>query len=121
MSGSSGPSTPCSANRTHQGTPSVKGGARLSKVSGAIHRFSEDVDITLEPDHPTYVEGLDPIEPGATKNQFKRRGDRARAKLPEYLAQTLVPYLEQRTQQLPEHSRLTIVLKDGDEGRVRVH
>jgi hypothetical protein len=98
-----------------------KGGTCLSKAYGAIHRFSEDIDITLDPDHPTYIEGLDPIEPGVTKNQLKQRGDRARAKLPEYLALTLVPYLEQRAQQLPEHSRPTIVLEDGDEGRVRVH
>jgi len=102
-------------------TYAFKGGTCLSKVYGAIHRFSEDVDITLDPDHPTYVEGLDPIEPGVTKNQLKRRGDRARAKLPEYLAETLVPYLEQRAQQLPEHTRPTIALEDGDAGRVRVH
>lgn len=98
-----------------------KGGTCLSKVYGAIHRFSEDVDITLDPDHPTYIEGLDPIESGVTKNQLKKRGDRARAKLPEYLALTLVPYLERRAQQLPEHIRPTIALDDGDEGRVRVH
>lgn len=98
-----------------------KGGTCLSKIYGAIHRFSEDVNITLDPDHPTYIEGLDPIEPGVTKNQLKQRGDRARAKHTEYLALTLVPYLEQRAQQLPEHSRPTIVLEDGDEGRVRVH
>ena len=97
------------------------GGTCLSKVYGAIHRFSEDVDITLDPDHPTYVAGLDPIEPGVTKNQLKKRGGQARAKLPEYLALTLAPYLEQCAHQLPEHSRPTIVLEDGGEGRVRVH
>lgn len=98
-----------------------KGGTCLSKVYGAIHRFREDVDITLDPDHATFVKGLDPIEPGVTKNQRKKRGDEARAKLPEYLAQTLVPYLEQRAQGLPEHSRPTVALEDGAAGRVRVH
>jgi hypothetical protein len=102
-------------------TYAFKGGTCLSKVYGAIHRFSEDVDITLDPDHPNYVEGLDPIEHGVTKSQLKKRGDRARAKLPEYLTHTLVPYLRRCAQQLPAHSRPTIADVGVDEGRVRVH
>jgi hypothetical protein len=97
-----------------------KGGTCLSKVYGAIHRFSEDIDITLDPDHPTYVEGLDPSEAGVTKNRLKKRGDLARARLPDFLTSTLVPYLRRCALLFPEHSRPTVDIEDAGEGRVRV-
>lgn len=104
--GSSGLWTPSSGNRTRQRTPSSAAPASAR----SIHRFGEDVDITL-----------DPIELGVTKSQRKKRGDRARAKLPEFLALTLVPHLEQQTEQLPEQTRPTIALDHGNEGHIRVH
>lgn len=98
-----------------------KGGTSLSKVYGAIDRFSEDVDITLDPDHPTFIAGLDPLEASVSKTQLKKRGDRARAKLPEYLTETLIPSLELRALDLPRHARPTIALDPSKEGGVRVH
>ena len=36
-------------------TYSFKGGTSLSKVYDAIHRFSEDVDVTIDPDHSDLI------------------------------------------------------------------
>lgn len=46
-----------------------KGGTSLSKVFGAIHRFSEDVDVTL--DFHGLDGSFDPFVPGISKNRLK--------------------------------------------------
>jgi hypothetical protein len=98
-----------------------KGGTSLSKVYRAIHRFSEDIDITLDPNHPSFLEGVNPVEEEVTKTQLKKRGDQARAKLPEFLATTLAPYSARKAQTLPRHTRLTVEIENAEQGRVRVH
>lgn len=50
-----------------------KGGTSLSKVYGAIDRFSEDVDITVSTKHPDILGVEDPLGDG-----HSRRGRRAR-------------------------------------------
>jgi predicted nucleotidyltransferase component of viral defense system len=47
-----------------------KGGTSLSKVFGAINRFSEDVDVTL--DYRGLDTSFDPFTEGASKTQLKK-------------------------------------------------
>lgn len=98
-----------------------KGGTCLSKVYGAIHRFSEDVDVTVDPDHPTFLEGLRPVEDGIAKSQLKKRGDLARSKLPDYVSGVLAPHLTRWAERLPQHVRPTVMIDGLPEGHVRLH
>lgn len=50
-----------------------KGGTSLSKVYGAIDRFSEDIDITL--DYRGFAGTADPFEAGISKTKQKRIGE----------------------------------------------
>lgn len=102
-------------------TYSFKGGTSLSKVYDAIHRFSEDVDVTIDPDHSDLTQGLDPTESGVSKTQLKSRGELARAKLPVYLKNVLAPYLEQAASELPSHSRPLVEFEEHHPEQIRVH
>lgn len=96
-----------------------KGGTSLSKIYGVIDRFSEDVDVTIDPDHEAFLEGEDPLEPNLSKTKLRRRGRRLRDHLPIYLESVLVPYLHEVVDSLPEHSRPEIAA-DVAKGEVRL-
>ena len=53
-----------------------KGGTSLSKVYGAINRFSEDVDITL--DYRAFDDDFDPFTEGASRTATKKFSERLR-------------------------------------------
>jgi len=86
-----------------------KGGTALSKAYGVIERFSEDVDVTMDPDHELIAPGFDPLDPNWGKNKLKKLGERiSRDALPNYVATLLKPSFEARAKELPEAIRPTI-------------
>lgn len=67
-----------------------KGGTSLSKVFGAINRFSEDIDLSLSP------EFLDLPLPGSSRNQANKWMTRAEAACIEMVRNTIMPELSQQ-------------------------
>lgn len=66
-----------------------KGGTSLSKVYGAIHRFSEDIDITL--DHAHFNDGKS-LE-GLSRNKLEGTLRRISHEAERYVAEGVLPYL----------------------------
>jgi hypothetical protein len=64
-----------------------KGGTSLSKVFGAIERFSEDIDLSLSPD------SLDLPEAGTSRNQANKWMKRAEAACTEMVRNRILPEL----------------------------
>jgi hypothetical protein len=67
-----------------------KGATSLSKVFGAINRFSEDIDLSLSP------EFLDLPLPGSSRNQANKWMTRAEAACIEMVRNTIMPELSQQ-------------------------
>ena len=67
-----------------------KGGTSLSKVFGAIDRFSEDIDLSLSP------EFLKLPEPGSSRNQANKWMARAETACIEMVRDRLMPELNQQ-------------------------
>lgn len=74
-----------------------KGGTSLSKVYGAIRRFSEDIDLTYDIRKlvPDLVDGAEDALP-ASRSEEKRWSKAVRARLPEWVAQKALPLVETR-------------------------
>ena len=66
-----------------------KGGTSLSKVFGAIHRFSEDIDLSVS------TEFLELPEPGDSRNQANKWMTNAEAACTEAACDKFLPELEQ--------------------------
>ena len=69
-----------------------KGGTSLSKVYGAIFRFSEDIDLTL--DLTAGAPKFDPFDDQASKSSIKKHREKLGLLTAEHVANTLKPYLE---------------------------
>jgi hypothetical protein len=73
-----------------------KGGTSLSKVFGAIDRFSEDIDITI--DYQKLAEysadEFDPFSAGATKSAIKKFGGRLQKGVIRYASELIAPEFE---------------------------
>jgi hypothetical protein len=96
-----------------------KGGTSLSKVFGAIHRFSEDVDVTL--DFHGLDGSFDPFVQGISKNQLKIFGDRLKSCVRDHVRDVVAPRFQEA---LSEEfgvglDRVEIGGVDGDQLRVR--
>lgn len=70
-----------------------KGGTSLSKVWGAIERFSEDIDITI--DYRSFDTGFDHREGGVRSNRRKQISEELRAAMKGYTGSVVLPYLEE--------------------------
>lgn len=70
-----------------------KGGTSLSKSYGIIHRFSEDIDLTIAKDAPLVREVLPPMEDGISGNERKRRTKALKEAAQQYVADILMPML----------------------------
>ncbi len=70
-----------------------KGGTSLSKVFDVIHRFSEDVDITL--DYRNWGDELDPFSV-SSRTQQKKRSDQLKEKVKEYVHEVIRPHFEKK-------------------------
>lgn len=91
-----------------------KGGTSLSKVFGIIKRFSEDCDITIdyrnfEPE--LHLENLN-------RTQLKKVSDQLKRQLKTYIAETVLPYLqEQLSTTFPEKIFEITLSEDGEQLR----
>ncbi len=70
-----------------------KGGTSLSKVFNVIHRFSEDVDVTL--DYRNWGDDLDPFSV-SSRTQQKIRCEKLKERVGQYVHQTVLPHFEER-------------------------
>lgn len=95
-----------------------KGGTSLSKVFGAIARFSEDVDITL--DYRGLDDTFDPFAVGVSGNQLKKFGDRLRSFVREHVRSVVAPHFLGRLATEFE-SRSYRIEVSGDGEQLRVH
>jgi hypothetical protein len=87
-----------------------KGGTSLSKVYKIIHRFSEDIDLTLDKSliNP---ELKDPTEPSISNKERRRRIDYLKDSTRQYIANSLFPLLKSEYQKhlkTAEHWELKI-------------
>jgi hypothetical protein len=81
-----------------------KGGTSLSKVYEVIHRFSEDVDITVD-----YRNFNEPIDVGATsRSQIKKISEKLKADLVGCISGTILPFLNEKASQLYEKVKINI-------------
>lgn len=69
-----------------------KGGTSLSKVFGAIHRFSEDIDVTL--DYRGLDIGFDPFDEGASKTQLKGFSEDLKSFVRDHAHDVVAPYFQ---------------------------
>lgn len=99
-----------------------KGGTSLSKVFGAINRFSEDIDITV--DYRMLAERLDddfdPFSPRSTNNQVRKFSDRLKDGLKLYAETEIVPHIEAQIELLPFADQLTVEYSEDGE-KIWVH
>ena len=80
-----------------------KGGTSLSKAYKAIERFSEDIDITYDirviaEDLVKDTSGDEPLP--QTKTQGKKWSDKIRERLPMWLNEAVLPYLQRQLEAL---------------------
>jgi len=94
------------------GSPSLtfKGGTSLSKVFGAIRRFSEDVDITV--DYRSFGISPDPADPSVSQTQAERIFDQFGERVREFAENLLVPVLSERLQEVSPGTRNDVTLLD---------
>ncbi len=71
-----------------------KGGTSLSKVFGAIARFSEDIDVTV--DHRALDETLDPFAAGLSRSRLKALSVKLAAKLRAHIHEIIAPRMRDR-------------------------
>lgn len=78
----------------HRHRMAFKGGTSLSKVYGAIARFSEDVDITL--DYRGLDEAFDPFAEGVSRSQLKKFSDSLKSFVRAHVHDVVAPYFQKR-------------------------
>lgn len=74
-----------------------KGGTSLSKVYDIIHRFSEDVDITI--DYRGFELKEDPFSESISKNAIKKISEKLKDAVKKYVYDTVLPYFEHLRQE----------------------
>jgi hypothetical protein len=90
-----------------------KGGTSLSKIYGAIKRFSEDVDVTL--DYRAFNDDVDPFAEGVSKNAIKKFSKRLKEYVLQYANDVVAPYIDTQLQALPRPNEYGIeVSEDGE-------
>lgn len=89
-----------------------KGGTSLSKVYGLISRFSEDVDLVL--DWRKVNGDQDPLEQ-RSNNQQRRLNEALNENAIEFIAETLMPWLNEA---LGSHCKLEINTEEKDQGHI---
>ncbi|MEO8062142.1 MAG: nucleotidyl transferase AbiEii/AbiGii toxin family protein [Pseudomonadota bacterium] len=89
-----------------------KGGTSLSKAYGVIRRFSEDVDLTYDIREIAgdLIKGVEDLLP-ATKSQEKKWTKEIRARLADWVANQIVPQLQQR---IAEQGLSATIRSEGD-------
>jgi len=77
-----------------------KGGTSLSKVYGAIRRFSEDVDVTVN--YKSLDQSIDPFDPKVSRTAREKYTELLRDKLADHTINVIWPHFENLLSQLPE-------------------
>lgn len=77
-----------------------KGGTSLSKVYGAIRRFSEDVDVTV--DYKSLDQSIDPFDAKVSRTAREKYTGLLREKLADYTNNVIRPYFEDLLVHLPD-------------------
>lgn len=90
-----------------------KGGTSLSKIYQAIHRFSEDIDITL--DYRYFDNSFDPFDPQISKTQLKRANTRLKHDVHAYANEVIRPAIQRRLNDLPIQSNHPIEMDEHGE------
>ena len=88
-----------------------KGGTSLSKVFGAINRFSEDIDLAVDYATLGFTGELSPLLPGLSKTKQQSRLDEMLEACRQYVADDFIASLR---------GRFTALLGAGDHWRLRV-
>jgi len=87
-----------------------KGGTSLSKIWGAIYRFSEDIDVTI--DYRAFDTGFDHRAGNVSSNQRKQITEELRAAVKDYTSSTVLPYFEKQLRAELPGSGYEITLSD---------
>jgi Nucleotidyl transferase AbiEii toxin, Type IV TA system len=90
-----------------------KGGTSLSKVYGAIKRFSEDVDITV--DYKSLDQCIDPFDPTVSRTARDKYRELLKTKLAEHTKNVIRPHFEDLLAQLPAKPPNPITISDDGE------
>lgn len=70
-----------------------KGGTSLSKAYGIIHRFSEDIDLTIGRTAPLICDVNSPMDEGIGTNERERRTKALKEAAQKYVANMVMPIL----------------------------
>jgi len=95
-----------------------KGGTSLSKVFGAIARFSEDVDITL--DYSGLDNSFDPFDAGVSRNQLKNFSERLKSLVRDHVQDVVLPHFNKTLHQELETDLFRLEVSDDGE-QLHVH
>lgn len=95
-----------------------KGGASLSKVFGAIARFSEDVDITL--DYRGLEGSFDPFAKGVSRTRLKRFSEELKSFVRDHAHGVVAPYFQKTLASEFDGDIFQLELSDDGE-KLRVH
>jgi len=90
-----------------------KGGTSLSKVYGAIKRFSEDVDLTV--DYKSLDQSIDPFDPKVSRTARDKYTALLKTKLAEHTKNIIRPHFENLVAQLTEKPPKPITISDDGE------
>ena len=90
-----------------------KGGTSLSKVYGAIKRFSEDVDVTV--DYKSLDQSIDPFDPKVSRTARDKYTELLKTKLAEHTKNVIRPHFENLVAQLTEKPPKPITISDDGE------
>ncbi len=90
-----------------------KGGTSLSKVFNAIHRFSEDCDVTIS--YLGFNNNFDPFSENISKNALKKFTEKLRKQLSEYVKTTIAPYFNKQLSNQFENTFQVTVSENGEQ------
>ena len=90
-----------------------KGGTSLSKVYGAIRRFSEDVDVSVE--YKSLDQSIDPFDPKVSRTAREKYTELLRNKLADHTKNVIRPHFESLLAQLTE--KPTSPLRISEDGK----
>ena len=90
-----------------------KGGTSLSKVYGAIRRFSEDVDVTVY--YKSLDQSIDPFDPKVSRTARDKYTELLKAKLAEHTKNVIRSHFEKLVAQLAEKPPKPITISDDGE------
>ena len=91
-----------------------KGGTSLSKVFQAIHRFSEDVDVTLDYRDLAPDSNVDIFSPNTSKSAKKRFSEELKVQVKDHVHDVLYPALSNSFSEVTDGAGRTELSDDGE-------